>query len=316
LGKLTSLSDISNELKTAKALLQYPGAEKYCVLPEPETLCKPAPMDKQEASVQECEVIQKRGDKTMYQFEIEYGGKTLKTRLDTEINSRFPFFDFMRQMLEIGAFLTLHGCIHNDLHSNNLVLDDKLHPRVIDFGRTFLVSNINMDMVEELTAYFSPEIGAMPPESSLRDGIIEGVPLDSIYVSLYEKKPGLNMVERILGVSRKQQIDEFREFISNSKAFQSRNWVETYKLYWPTVDSWAIGTILIGILRRLLVSKEFSERADWLKKQGLVKEILREMLRSSPRIRIDCVEALALYDPTNDLVSGQSGKAWLEKKRH
>ena len=47
----------------------------------------------------------------------------------------------------------------------------------------------------------------------------------------------------------------------------------------------------------------------------MVKTVLRGMLRTSPRERLDCVEALAMYDPTNELVTGDDGRVWLEKKR-
>jgi hypothetical protein len=38
-------------------------------------------------------------------------------------------------------------------------------------------------------------------------------------------------------------------------------------------------------------------------------------LKASPLKRIDCIQALALFDPTNELVSSASGKAWLSKKK-
>jgi hypothetical protein len=46
-----------------------------------------------------------------------------------------------------------------------------------------------------------------------------------------------------------------------------------------------------------------------------VKAVLRGLLRMSPAERLDCVEALALYDPTNDLVTSSMGRTWLEKKQ-
>ena len=54
------------------------------------------------------------------------------------------------------------------------------------------------------------------------------------------------------------------------------------------------------------------ERNDWRSKQALVRTVLRGMLRTSPRERLDCVEALAIYDPTNDIVTSSKGQKWLE----
>jgi hypothetical protein len=80
------------------------------------------------------------------------------------------------------------------------------------------------------------------------------------------------------------------------------------------VDAWALGHNLVGILRRLLLSKKFTDSEEWAKKQGVIKQVLQGLLQASPKKRIDAVEALALYDPMNDVVSSASGKAWLEKK--
>ena len=54
---------------------------------------------------------------------------------------------------------------------------------------------------------------------------------------------------------------------------------------------------------------------QWKAKAGLIQKIITGLLKASPRQRLDCMEALALYDPKNSVVLSASGKAWLEKKK-
>jgi hypothetical protein len=138
--------------------------------------------------------------------------------------------------------------------------------------------------------------------------------MSMILDDLSKKKPAFEWGEKILGISRKEQVAEFRRFWETSKAVQENNWPEFYRLYWPVQDSWAIGNNLLQILRRMNVSDTMTRHPEWVQKKAVVKQDLRGLLRASPKRRFDCIQALAIYDPTNDLVSGASGKAWLEKK--
>ena len=317
LGKVTDIVDIKNEIGAAKFFKNVPSALKYCILPELDSVCKPLPIDKQtETGIEQCDPIEKYGMDDMMQYELEYGGKTIKARLQAADISveKFPFFKVMCDLLEIGAFLTLHGFVHNDLHTNNVVLGDKYEARLIDFGRSYSIAQLDLAAVEELNnVFYNPEIAVVPPEITIHHGLNNGVSIENIFNDLLHKKSSLINAERILGIHRKQQIHELRAFYSDSRSVQTGDWLTFYKTYWPTVDSWAIGTDLLSILRKLLISKQFTESGEWKQKQSVVKEVLRGLVQASPKKRMDCVEALALYDPMNDLVSSASGRAWLEK---
>jgi len=317
LGKLTGYGDLKNEVISAKYLKQFGKSPEYCILPELSTICAPdLKSPAAQKTVENCDVLQKEPDKEHFQFDIRYGGPSLKNTLlnITPSFKTFPFFTFMQQLLEIGAFFVIHGFIHNDMHAGNIVLADDIRPRVIDFGRAFIHDKINHDVVEELKAGYDPSFGHISPETSAEHGVDAGVPFATIVNDIYKKKPALEWGEKVLGISRKAQIEEFKQFWLTSKAVQENDWVTFYKLYWPAVDSWAIGNCLLKILRMMNVSQDFSSNAEWVQKRGVVKQVLRGLLRASPKLRLDAMQALAIYDPMNDLVSGASGRAWLEKK--
>jgi hypothetical protein len=316
LGKLTEKEDIANEIEAAMVFRPYgKEAAKYFILPEIATLCKPNLLAaaRQERELNGCKPLMKRGAEKMLHYEVEYGGKTLRQRME-EAGQNIPFWQLAEDFLEMGAYMTLHGFVHNDMHSNNILVNEKFHPRLIDFGRSFLGPKMDQKTVDELAAYYAPAISHIPPESSTQDGVVEGIPVTKIYMDLKAEKEGIANVQRVLGVSREAQIAEFRQFWEGSRAAQARDWVAFWRMYWPGVDAWAVGHNIIKILQRLLMSRQFTESAAWKARGPILKAVLRGLLRTSPRERMDCVEALALYDPGNDLLERPAGQAWLTKR--
>ena len=319
LGKLTGYEDIKNEILAAKYLKQFVKSPEYCILPEIDTICTPdIASPGSQKLIEHCDVIKDHPDKQHFQFNVEFGGITLKKTL-LSLNPSFktiPFFTLMRQLLEIGAFFVIHGFIHNDIHGNNIVLNDSFKPRLIDFGRSFIHDKINHTLIEELSAEYRPSLGQISPETSAEHGVRDGIPFTKILSDIGKEKPALEWGEKILGLSRASQLAEFKEFWDTSKAVRTNDWVALYKLYWPVVDSWAIGNNILFLLRRMNVTENFDGNKEWIEQRGIVKQVLRGLLRTSPKLRLDCMQALAIYDPTNDLVLSSSGKAWLDKKRH
>jgi hypothetical protein len=315
-GKLTELIDIKYEIHSAKYLANFPESKKYFILPEPSSLCAPADMAKQaNDSMNDCEILKSKEPAELMQFQMEMGGKSLKSSLATMNPTNIPFFDFMENLLEIGAFLLLKGVVHNDMHGNNILIDDEFVPRLIDFGRTYTHNIITRTLIQEMNVYYNAHVNQIPPEHTAQPGVQEGVSFETIMNDLYHHKMPLIYAERVLGVSRKEQLAEFRSFWEDSISVKGRDWVRFYKMYWPVVDSWAIGHNLIGILRILLLSKEFTESTEWKQKQGVVKSVLRSLLKADPRRRSDALEALAMYNPMHPLVVSARAKEWMEKKQ-
>jgi serine/threonine protein kinase len=325
LGKLTEVTDIANEIMAAELFTNKPEAKKYFILPELDTLCQKGPdgqpavilSQQREKEFDKCESLKRGGIADMLHYQMEYGGKTLQDRLENvQIAAKeFPFFKFMGHMLEIGAYLALNGLIHNDLHSGNIVVNKEYHPRLIDFGRAYYAKAITQETVDNLNAEYAPRLGQITPECSTQDGLIDKVPFPKIMQDLIAQKPGLLYAERLFGQSRQQQIAEFQRFWKTSKALQDGDYTKFWQLYWPVVDSWSIGHCLSSTLYKLSMSNQFAKAQEWKTKQSVVKAVITGLLKGSPRARLDCVEALALYDPTNAVLSSPSGKAWLQQKQ-
>jgi hypothetical protein len=323
-GKVSKSSETVKEVYVERIFSKNPLSKKYLILPKADTLCKELkPIRGQtEPDIMKCNVINPASDKAepylkLWQYEMDFGGVPLYKKIPTQIAhlpAKFDFFKFMLQMLEIGTFLALNGFVHNDLHEGNLLVDKAFNTRLIDFNRSFAVQQINKTIVESMFAYFEPELGQIPPEISAIDGINSGYTIWEITEAIRNKKPAIRLVEQILGITKTAQMNEFRNFFSSSPTMRTNNWIKFYKLYWPAIDAWGFGHILIKVLSKLHSLKTFYDTPEWSSKKFIIKPIIRGLLRTSARERIDCVEALSMYDPTNKLLLTKAGRAWLEKK--
>jgi hypothetical protein len=323
LGKLTMPDDLGPELKAERLFHSKPEARRYMILPKIDTLCKEGPegepaletSNQTESDLAKCPVFIKKGMDKMLHYQIEFGGKSLGSKLDsTNVIRDFPFFRFMESLLEVGAYIALNGMIHNDMHFGNIVVKDDLQPRLIDFGRCYLAKDIDENMLERLEAGYDPKLLQISPETTTKDGLWEGVPFSRIMTDLYHKS-SIRYAERFFGQSRRQQVAEFKHFWNTSKCVKENDMTRLLQLYWPVIDSWSIGGLLISILHQLSLSNQFMKSEEWKRKYPVMKAVFCGLLKASPRKRLDAVEALALYAPMNRVIISSAGKAWLAKKQ-
>lgn len=316
LGKVAEEKDLYHEIYAANYFEGKPRAKEFFVLPDLSSYCQALapPSLQREPDLEKCDFGSARYS-DLRQVTMDYGGKTFKKELKllVALPGTFDIFAFMLRLLEIGAYLCLHGYVHNDLHNSNILINDENLPIVIDFGRSYSVKQIDKSLVNEMRAEYAPLLGQIPPESSAMDGVDSGYSLNKILQDL-RGKDSIRNAERVLGVSRSKIIREFQRFWVSSRAVSQKDWLSLYQTYWPAVDSWGVGHILAGLLNLMLMSRSFTESQAWKDKQTLCRGVLRGLLRGSPRDRLDCVEALAIYDPMNDLITSGRGRAWLEKK--
>lgn len=311
-----------HEVAFARYFRNVPDAKKYLWLPHIDTYCTPAPVNEQKDrdSIIKCKKKAEQEDRVfdyeeMRHFEMDYGGIPL-AEVANKLPQDFDFFKYMRQVLEIGAFLVLHGVVHNDLHSDNVLMDKSYTPRLIDYGRSYIMASFDRKRQGELKARFGAGYNQIPPEMNMIDGEDLGHSLNYMIGEFQKKNKVMNKyVEQLLGVPRSRQLLELKTFWTSSVAVQKQDWVTFYKLYWPVVDSWAIGAMIMKIYGQMILSRSFTDSAAWKEREASFKMILRGLLRASPRNRLDCMEALFLYDPTNELVTSAAGVAWLEKRQ-
>jgi serine/threonine protein kinase len=196
---------------------------------------------------------------------------------------------------------------------NILIGSKDLKPRFIDFGFSFSSYSITTEVLDERWKVYKAEYAAEPPEITVITGLLNNHKLTTVVQDVLKNKPPLKNAEKIVGLSRNTQLNEFMKFWNTSIACKNKDWVGFFRLYWPAFDAWAIGFIIIYIYSKALFIKDVSD--DWPVLSSQIKEVLRGLLRMDPRKRLDSVEALNLFNPSSHVLSSASGKAWLEQRQ-
>jgi serine/threonine protein kinase len=306
-GKITAPIDflIENEASRVLAPLKLP----YFIVPELGSACSPAEKQK-EKQLGLCDPLKEIPLKQMVQFTMPYGGKTLFARI---VDRSIDFFSLFQQLLEAGSYLIASSFVHYDISINNVVISEKGQVALIDFGQSFSAKNITQETLDLRWKVYNPEYETEPPEITVATAIGEGVsPTDAIS-QIVARKGVFPAAAAVLGLQPQKQEAELRHFWQTSRAAIAGDRLTMWRLYWPTFDSWGIGNCLISVLRGKLLLKSFTENPRWKKEGKLIRIILRGMLQANPRKRLDCVEALKLYDPENAWFS-KYGVSWVESR--
>jgi serine/threonine protein kinase len=331
-GKITTTKLAQQEVQVANRLRKFPLVKNYLLLPEPE-YCELAPeIEQADPGIQECrDDFKVHGDildlSQMSQITIPFGGIKAYYELFVDQSlypKNFNFFESMKHMLEAGSILLLSGVCHFDLHAGNLLMDKKKVIRIIDFGMSFPKNMINDIIIAgrwkrlrfgfEYDAAHPSIHNSEPPEITIMNATRTGqytVP-DAVKLTVLGKDIFKDM-EKYLGVSKESSRDELLDFFTKSEYARKRNYTMLWRTFWPGFDSWSLACIFMETLKFLLVLPEFAN-GEYKKKSNIVLATLRGMLAPNPKDRLDCVEALALYDPDNAWLA-RFGKKWLEARK-
>lgn len=330
-GKITLDKDAEQEIHIANLLRKRPLVKNYLLLPEPES-CEPAPLSQQtDTEIKDCDATSRKNEykvnwSSTRQLYLPFGGKNPLGNMimNASIHPKyFPFFEFMKHTLEAGALLTTAGICHFDLHPNNFIQDPYGVVRILDLGQAFDSRTIDAYTVssrwkqlmfgEEKDAPNPMVTNAESPEITIINAMRNGFILDDAIRHTVAGKAIFRDMERLLSIPAGRAQSELKEFFTSSETAQKRDWVQFFKLYWTGFDAWSIGAVLLNVLKYQVTWVEF-QQGEWRQKQAMTKLTLQGLLNPNPRKRLDCVEALFLFDPNNAWIQS-FGKSWLAKRQ-
>jgi hypothetical protein len=297
LTKISATEDAQQEYRISDAIRKIPQWGQYFAVAE--AMCEPA--EKQvEKELDQCGMIQ---DASLSEFRIlsmTHRGVPLH-RYAFPLRAGFDFGRFALHLVEGSALLALFGVVHRDMHRGNILVDQHMVPRIIDFNLS--VRSTAVKAARDIQHGHSFVITQEPPDSVVVNAVSLGYKAPKVLAGLMEKKPTLKVISMVLGVPLAQMEDDIRTFHAKSKSMQAGDLVGWFRAYWPKIDSWAVGVALVEVIQRLSVWPEFVwNRARWL-------PILRGMCAVSPLKRMDCVEALRMLDPGN-VILRKYGSRW------
>lgn len=331
-GKITPDVLAEQEILVANRIRKVPLAKNYFLLPEPES-CELAPEKKQkDPAIEECKDQFEDHDSELDLGEMKqliepFGGAVpfyIYVDSVTKNPKSLDFIPFMRHMLEAGSVLLLARVCHFDLHPGNLLVDNRKTVRILDFGLSFPADTIGDTVVDgrwkrlrfgfEADAAHPSIHNSEAPELTIMNALHRNeYTLENAVKLTVVGKPIFKDMETYLGKSREQSMKESLEFWRTSTYARKRNYVMLWKTYWPGFDSWSIACLLLNTLQVLLYRPDFLE-TETGRRMKIIQSTLLRMLEPSPRERLDCIEALAMFDPGNPWLA-RFGQKWLDSRK-
>ncbi len=314
IGKLTDTLDAYNELTIAKYLNSIPDSKKYTVFAREES-CIPEEYTKQkEKELSHCHIIQDGSlDKTIQLF-MPWGGVPI-SKLNIH-PSTFSFFVFFERILEAGAFLVLHKVCHFDISLQNILINSQNIPRFIDFGFSFISSQLQSSDLKKLYREFTYDHDVESPEITLLLAARKGIPTEISIQGLQREKPAVQRLAVFCGVSTNTWANDLREWSTQSTLFKSKEWFSLFQRYWSGIDSWSLGAVLLVLLEMQMQFPQFLNSDEWKEKGHLVQTLLQHICHGNPRKRFDMAEALYLFtNGSHSFFSSNGGFSWISEKR-
>jgi len=320
-GKISKSADVANEIDASKALSEIPKSVDYFVLVDLAHINKPCDIDLQadKPGIQGCPMIKKSPMSSMLHFTMPYSGTAVSEykHFAIHVKDKTPL-DFEKavgHLLEAAALLVLNNYVHFDLHSNNVLFDNvtKL-PRIIDFGLSFAVTDISLETLGARWKRYEPWFPFEAPEVTAIQGVKNKLSVETAIQNITTEKDPIKKAQFILGMPMAKQANSFRKFWSRSKSIQEGDWVTFFKFYWPGFDAWAIGVILLNLYSYFSRVPLYTEAANWKMLSSRTVEILRGLLKMNPLERIDCVEALYIFNPDSAVLTSGAATAWMQER--
>ncbi len=305
LSKLLPLEDAEQELRIAKRIARIPFYRQYFVVSD--TMCEPDAVQSTEKEFDLCKMKEREEEKNLRILRMRYAGKAL--HLVTLNLKTFDFRTFSIHLIAGGALMNLFGVVHRDLHQGNVLVDTYHVPRIIDFNLSVSVKTSTKVSMSDLSHKYDIGITQEPPDSTLVNAIAHGENPMTVIQQVCFKKPVVNSVSAVLGLSKRDMYHALVTFYKKSKSMRSGDMERWFSLYYRVIDSWAIGVMLVELIAKMSLWPAMAGQirrvvAEW-------KPMLRKMCAVNPLERIDCVQALQWVDPGH-IVLRRYGAKWLE----
>jgi serine/threonine protein kinase len=301
LSKLIPSNYAEREFAVAKLISKIPLWRNFFIVSE--TICSPD-SNQTDKDLSKCHVFEDYELSELKLLRMPYGGSSLSTyRFNIKT---FDFMNFIKHFISAGALLNLFGIVHRDIHHGNILVDDTMTPRIIDFNlAVFVKQKMTLETLKHVVSY---NISQEPPDSALINAIQFGYNPDKIIESTINKKTILRKISNLFGTSHSEFVNSLQEFYNTCKDVQDGNSVEWFKQYWRTIDSWGIGVNIIDLILKLSLWSEFLPLLN--KHKDHLFPVLRALCAINPNERIDCVQALNYIDP-NSFIIRKYGAKWL-----
>ena len=300
--KLLKKDDAKVELSISTLIKAIPLWDYYFAVQE-ETGCVEKNFKKARPIYESnCKIFRSSSNKILTEIESPYRGISLR---NLNITDSFLFLDSLKHMLTGLSLLHKQGICHFDIHGGN-ILEEGGYLRFIDFGSSFTSDSIDKDIIERHSYMFTSDFPTQPPELSIQNGIYHNLSVDYCIQQLIHNREVFRNGLPYTGITT-FYVQSKLELIGNYIGTTQEEWVKFYNKHWKKFDTWSLGVVFFGILKKSLMLKSFEP--VWRKHQTLITTILRGCLEPHPTCRFSAEEALSYFSVSSSASASASPSA-------
>lgn len=323
-GMVTKLQNRYNTMKEMN-IFRYirviPLARNYFIYSDEERPCQPSEANRRhEPDLKYCDLIHTYSLRGLWMYRMPYGGARTLFTLTSRIGdvADFNFWQFGKHLLEAATLLLVNGLVHFDLHSGNIVIDDDMVPRIIDWGKTVNGPYAEPDELLPMirNRKFDVRYTQEPPEIPLFVAQEKGIPIEAATKALFtgQKRKALSqMIQYLLKVTEAQQRQQLEEYRDRTIYFEQKpDFIKWWKSHWTTYDAWSLGVVLLRCYAT--ISKIGNKRiyqAAYLDKQKNILDALCGLCNFNCFERFNAAQALAVWDSPKNPILVRYGLKWL-----
>ena len=287
---------VSDEVAIGKTIMGLRNASDYFALPT--VMCEPE-MPVRDPDVGRCDTISKAEKGTKFQmFGMPNAGVPLDVyRLTNRAEFATNFKQIFIHLLEGAVIYQDAGFVHNDIHTENILVDSSGKARYIDFGLAFRPAIVKRWRDAGQGTSFKPARNYvwMPPEVIVWRMRHAKVSLRSGMNTLYQMIPDYRILEQQFP-AKKTMESAMEDFLITDNFARNVNSIGFLKEYGKRFDSWRIGYSMWVCWNDLLRWPGFVNYAVYKDRdtRELIRKVLGGLTEFDPRRRFTVGEALRI----------------------
>ncbi len=324
--KLLEEDEGVEEMKFSQVLRKIPNSKNYFIYSETDELCHAAPAEQQrDPDLKLCEIAITKPLTSLRLYKMPNGGLPIDDLSMT--SSTFNWWEFGRHLLEGLSLLIVHGIVHGDLHSHNILIDDYNVPRIIDWGQSYRIQWATDNQLDKMVYWRRLRFRGSDndfkymqhaPEYYLFTAAKLGYNMDIVINELIEsprrRKYGLDL-QQLLGVGEEDLRAQMQQFMTSSIYFRRAKegggirFMRSQGLY--KNDAWSVGYYLTSRLANVDRYYNLLSEPMYADKKAKMLEALRGLCHFNPLRRLTAMQALAIWDGPNNKVVARYGRDWI-----
>ena len=302
---------ISKLMMDEEAEIEWAISEKIRKIPQwkryfsvSETMCELDPSaERNEPELKtKCQVIKYISVKQLRVLQMPFAGVPIYNHT---IPRDFSLNRFIVHILEAASLLLVYHIIHFDLHPGNILIDKNI-PRIIDFNLSMMA---DVSVPESQLSYrYSRNfhLPQQPPDYTAVIGINQHKPKEKIIRNIKDKDI-IRDIQSKLTISDRTIETDISKMIATNSFVKNGDITGWFRSYWTKIDSWAIGTYIIDMIKNHATTPQIGHEYD--RDKGKIRKVLQMLCAIDPETRWDCMQALEYMDSNSPIIK-EHMKKW------